>query len=311
MKRRRLLWSVVAAAVLAPALWWFGLGRPARYGTLLGVRASGDSVGVDARYEDVVLTTSSGRTLACRVRAPVAPSGERLPALLVAGGLHTGRRAVDYLGASFAGLAVACDYPWAEGLDRPWPLILLGFPRIRAQLVASPWALRVAASYVLSRPEADTARFAAVGASLGVPPVAAWAGRDTRPRAVALVYGGGHLRRQLEIMLAEEPPWSRVGRVLARVLAWLLADLEPADAVGGIAPRPLLVIGAPADRRVPRETVQALFDAAGEPKRLVWLGGEHMRPDDAAVLRAVTDSCLAWIEEVLPGAWRKTRRVDG
>ena len=99
--------------------------------------------------------------------------------------------------------------------------------------------------------------------------------------------------------------WPWLGRLLGGVAGRLLADLEPTRTLPGIAPRPVLVIGARDDQRVPAEGVQALYDAAGDPKRIIWLGGTHLRgARDEELLRTLADSSLAWLAEVLPAPWR-------
>lgn len=298
---------MIAGALLGlPVLWWLGAGRPVNYGALEGVGVVGDSIGADARYEDLALATTRGDSLHCMVRSPLTGSVERRPALLVAGGQRTGRRAVRLLGG-YAGIAIACDYPWAGRVRRAWPIILASFPRLRAELLATPDVFRIATVYLVARPDVDTARIAAVGASLGVPPVAKWAADDPAPRAIALVYGGGHIDRQVEILLAEGRIWPWVRRFLANAAGRVFAPLEPTTTVRGIAPRPLLVIGSRDDQRIPAEGVQALFDAAGEPKRIIWLEGGHMRPRNEDLLALLADSSLAWLETTLPGRWRTVR----
>jgi fermentation-respiration switch protein FrsA (DUF1100 family) len=54
------------------------------------------------------------------------------------------------------------------------------------------------------------------------------------------------------------------------------ADVEPLRDIAGIAPRPILLIHATADERIPVEDAYRLFEAAGEPKAL-WVddGASH------------------------------------
>ena len=59
------------------------------------------------------------------------------------------------------------------------------------------------------------------------------------------------------------------------------------------------------DARIPVRSTQLLYDAAREPKRLVWMGGGHVRPSETQLLRMLTDSVLGWAQDVLPGpGWR-------
>lgn len=309
---RRVLFVVSLILVLVPVAW-LATGRPVRYGPLASSDAAPDSSpSVTYLAERVTLTTERGRTLTCLLRSPsqapglsarapgkppVAPVAA--PALLVAGGRRTGRRAVLYLDTSYAGVALSCDYPWAELARLRGVRFVLRLPRLRAEILATPEALAAAATYLAQRAGAD-APLVALGASLGVPPVAAWAARDSRPRAVALLYGGGELWRVFAANLEEDVPSPWLRPVVARALGAALGPIEPVRTVGAIAPRPLLVIASADDTWIPLESVEALLRAAGEPKRLIWFRGVHMRTGDDALLRALADSTLGWLAEVLP-----------
>jgi fermentation-respiration switch protein FrsA (DUF1100 family) len=199
----------------------------------------------------------------------------------------------------FAGLVLSCDYPWRDPSTLAPLRFLAALPAIRREVLGTPEALRIAASYLLSRPDVDRDRLAAVGASLGVPAVSAWASRDGRVAVVALVMGGADLTEILAANLGGQVRWKTLRRPVAALLACLLRPLEPARTVGRIAPRPVLVVGALGDERIPRRSTALLFAAAREPKGLQWFGGRHMLPRDTTLLRAVTDSTFAWVSRHL------------
>jgi len=96
--------------------------------------------------------------------------------------------------------------------------------------------------------EIDSSRTVFAAFSLGAMIGAAFCALDSRPRAVALALCGGGLGP---------------------------AALDPASYVARIAPRPLLMVNASQDERVPRSAAEALFDAAGEPKRIEWFEAGH------------------------------------
>ena len=299
----RALGGVLLASALAGAAW-LATGRPPDYGSLARADAEPDtSPSLRFRVEQVALETTTGRSLSCMLRTPVvvgAAASE--PTLLIAGGLATGRRAVLLLDTLYAGAALACDYPWAPLLRARGARLVWRLPRLRGEMVATPGMLEVAAEFLATRPEADTARLVGLGASLGVPPIAAWAARDPRARAVALVYGGADLGRVIEATFARDvPAW-----VPTRFLGWLagvaLRPVEPGRTVGGIAPRPLLLIAGADDAWIPRASVESLYAAAGEPKRVIWLGTGHMGPTNEILLQMLADSVGQWMREVRPAA---------
>ena len=97
-------------------------------------------------------------------------------------------------------------------------------------------------------PALDSQRVAYAGFSLGSIIGATFCGVDPRPCAAALALGGGGLG----------PP-----------------ETDPLRYVGRIAPRPVLFVGATRDQTIPRAATEALFAAAGEPKRLLWFDTGH------------------------------------
>jgi hypothetical protein len=305
MRRARLIVRLTGLALLAAGatfVAWVATGRPPDYGALARAHISPDSSPNHRfRVDQVTLETTTGRFLTCMLRTAlnVEPAA-REATLLIAGGQGTGRRAVLLLDTLFAGAALACDYPWAGLLRSRGAALVWRLPRLRGEMVATPALLAVAAEFLASRPDADTTRLVGLGASLGVPPVAAWAARDGRARAVALVYGGAELDRVLEATFADDvPPWVPV-RLVAMLGGWALGPLEPARTAGGIAPRPLLIVAGADDDWIPRRSVLALAAAAGEPKRIAWLRTGHMRPSNEALLQSVADTVRLWMRDVLP-----------
>jgi fermentation-respiration switch protein FrsA (DUF1100 family) len=288
--------AAAAALVVAAALLvWLGGGRRIEPGHLLTTRSTTEPAGAGGwSREAVQLVSQRGMRLECRLRRPAERSGGRVPAVLVAGGLRTGRDAADVVGETFRGVTFACDYPFLDPGLRSIPSFLLRLPRTRAEILSTPAAHRLAADYLLSRPDVDSSRFAAAGVSLGVPTIAAWAAGDPRPRAVALLYGGGRLDLVLERALGRRLKWGWLRSRVAAALAGLLGQLEPVHNAPRIAPRPLLIITAQQDERVPTESFEALIAAAGEPKTVIRLAGTHVG-GDAALLATLTDSVTVWL----------------
>jgi hypothetical protein len=294
---RRGVMAALGGAIAVATGWWLWSGRPARYGELARVTSTDDTAPDPAyRLARVVLTTTTGRQVSCALREPAAgAAADPRLAVVLLGGIGTGRRAATLVAADFRGLVLSCDYPWRDPSALPPLRLLVALPAIRREVLATPEALRVAASFLLSRPGVEGTRLAGVGASLGVPAVSAWASRDGRVAAVALVMGGADLKEIFLANLGGQVRSAALRRPVAALLAWLLRPLEPARTVGRIAPRPVLVVGALGDQRIPRRSTALLHAAAREPKGLLWFGGRHMLPRDTTLLKAVTDSTFAWV----------------
>jgi hypothetical protein len=302
MRRGIALAAGAGGIALAAGLLWWEQGSPASPSILARVAVAADtSPNAAFRLDRVVIATTNGGRVTCTLRLPVPPpaSHSRIGVVLL-GGIETGRRAALLVGPSFDGVVLSCDYPWRDPTRLSAARFLLTLPAIRREVLSTPNALRVAADYLLSRPEVDTSGLAAVGASLGVPPVAAWAAQDGRAAAVALVMGGADLAGILEANIGSEVRWKVLRRPVAAILGWLLRPIDPGRTVGQVAPRPVLIIGAAGDERIPRRSTDLLFAAAREPKALQWVEGRHLLPRDTALLRVITDSTLAWVTRHLP-----------
>ena len=76
---------------------------------------------------------------------------------------------------------------------------------------------------------------------------------------------------------------------------------NPEWVVDKIAPRPVLFITSDNDRLVPPDESRALYERAGEPKKLVVLNGfGHYEVYAGEALRQVMAATLAWYREHLP-----------
>ncbi len=80
--------------------------------------------------------------------------------------------------------------------------------------------------------------------------------------------------------------------------AWLLAQ-DVGESVERIAPRPLILMHAEGDTQIPSEHSKALFERAGEPRKLLIApGGAHTSVQHDPELQGVA---LRWLERKLEG----------
>lgn len=229
----------------------------------------------------------NGLVVDLRVLRPTDDTVRR-PLVVVLGGHRTGRDAVDLLGAPGPVVVAALDYPY-DGPERPrgWQQSLATIPAARRALLDTPPAVLLALDWLVTQPGVDPAQVELVGVSLGVPFAAVAGALDPRIRRVWLVHGGAGNREMLTHNLRSKVS-SEFLRGLAGWLAYLLAHgptLEAEYWTPRIAPRPVIIIGARADRRLPPELVVRLHAAAGEPKELIWMEGGHVDRQPDAVRR--------------------------
>jgi hypothetical protein len=250
------------------------------------------------RLETVHLRSSSGLEVSMLIKRPVSaamPRGGpevRRPVILLLGGFRTGKDASRLVEDTRGAVVAAIDYPLylKKGL-RGWR-ILGAIPAIRRGAMDTPPALMLALDYLLEQPYVDPERVELAGVSLGAPVVCVAGGADPRFRRVWSVHGGGGLWKMLDHNFRGEIS-SPLLRAPVTALGWLLAaNQEPAKWVPKIAPRPFVMINAEEDESIPRAAVDALYEAAREPKELIWMPGEHVQPSRPEVVAGIIDALL-------------------
>ena len=104
-------------------------------------------------------------------------------------------------------------------------------------------------------PGVDSSRTTYAGFGIGAALGSIFCAVDSRPRAAALALaGGGH------------GP----------------SEVDPCTYIAKLAPRPLLLVNAERDERMPRKATEALFAAARDPKQIEWLNADRSHLPGAA-----------------------------
>ncbi len=120
--------------------------------------------------------------------------------------------------------------------------------------------------YLQTRGEIDIGRLGYTGFSMGTINGVSFVGLDQRVKAAVFVIGGGRL-----FDLRPKPDDQRL-----REEQEIVAEItDPVHFAPLIAPRPVLMINGSKDETVPPAAGQALFDAMGEPKQIIWFDGGH------------------------------------
>jgi len=105
-------------------------------------------------------------------------------------------------------------------------------------------------------PEVDAGRIAYAGFSLGTILGAPFCAEEPRIKAATLAIGGGG-----------------IGPVAS----------DPVGHIPRFAPRPVLFVSAARDERIPRESAEALHEAARHPKEVLWFDCTHSELPGAAL----------------------------
>ncbi len=241
---------------------------------------------------------SEGDTAKALYAVPAEGEGP-FPAVLLIHGHHSskaymiGRYAAELASRGIASLAI--DLPLqgerkVEGED-----YFPGDIRKTAEtLKRSVIDARRALDWLETREEIDSGKMGVIGYSLGSWIATMAASADARLRAVALnVMGKGEPTAVVgswEIMTEEHP-------VLSHRLEELGIDLSLhkfrgrliEEWIASVSPRPILMLNGERDRIVSPDNARALFQAANEPKQIIWYDSSHVLPPQATV------DCVEWI----------------
>ncbi|MBW3660422.1 MAG: alpha/beta hydrolase [Gemmatimonadetes bacterium] len=303
MRRVGCLVALAVVLVGAAGLWGYRRQdyRPLfarEAGELVAVRDStGIGYGPDGKLvTDVTLVSDSGLEVLLRVRAAERSDGELRPAIILMGGFRTGRRAAEIPPETGDLVVASVEYPYhgpRRGLSG-WDWVRR-VPALREAAFETPAALLLATQYLYARQDVDPSRVTIVGVSLGVPFTVAAVATDRRVSGIALLHGGGDISTIFAHAYGDRMP-ARLVPVVATLVEWAMAPLEPTRYVEAIAPRPLLMVNATGDALIPHESVVALYDAAREPKRLVWFDSAHVARNETEAIAELMGVTLQWME---------------
>jgi hypothetical protein len=245
--------------------------------------------------EDVRLLAASGLTVDLAVRYPADSTSGRRPAYLILGGYVAGMDAIDAIPGTRGASVAVMQYPYPGRTDIKGLAVVPQVPAIRKAILDTPAAVMIALDYLRGRPDVDSTRTELVGASFGAPFAVVTAALDQRVTRVWVLHGAADpyalfyhgLRGDLRF-----PPLRAAAAWAASVLS-AAPRLDPARWIARVSPRPVVMINAREDERIPNQAVMKLWDAAREPRSIHWLPGPHMRRSRQEVLAALVDTVLA------------------
>jgi len=235
----------------------------------------------------------------CYMRKPGRFDGKKIPALILLGGMVTGKEVINLVAdieAINQVVIVSMEYPYTgkkkfkNGLE-----MIYHYPEIRAGLNHSIWGIMHIVDYLYKHPWIDKERIFLAGASFGAFFAIIAGAAEERIAAVLTCYGGGDLMGLTAYNLHFKPAF--VNELLARFFYLFVAPYEPLKYVDGISPRPFLMINGKEDEQIPGESVTKLFEKAGEPKELIWFETKHIRPTQNTLTLELTTAIAQWLKK--------------
>lgn len=292
--------GALALAIAALAVWLHDepseamrarVGDVARVEVLDSASFGGDLV------TDERLVSTTGLEVTLRVRRPPDGAPRSGATLLILGGLERGRFAVDLLPELRGHVVAALDYPY-DGPKRKVRAndLVRGFGALRRALLDTPPAAMLARRHLATLPFVDPDRIELVGASLGGIFVCYVGALDPGFKRVFCLHAGGDVDALIAKGLERKIGVAPLRAAISWLPRYMLGGYGPERFVPRIAPRPFVMVCASGDERIPRGSVESLFDAASEPKELVWVDGVHLDGDRRETLAPILEVMFARLE---------------
>ncbi len=148
---------------------------------------------------------------------------------------------------------------------------LINSPENRDAWIQTVIDLRRAVDYLESRPDIDAKHIGYMGFSQGGIAGGTFLGVEPRIAAACLAVAGGGLVEWSKLANLWRPEYAHEIELNAAVT-------DPIYFIGRFAPHPLLMVSAKKDELIPKAATDALYNAAGEPKQILWVEGTHASP---------------------------------
>lgn len=222
---------------------------------------------------DIKIANDRSLIVTGSLSVPITGEGT-YPALVLLGGLRTGKHVLDYVGDMEGAVLLALDYPYEGKKSRmgAWEF-LWKLPAMRRAVMNTVPAVLLAVDYLFSRDDVDPDRITLVGGSVGALFAPAVAASDERITAVAILFGAGDLSSLIAANIDMHAPFPTIGAWIGGTLA---APLEPLKYVDRIAPRPLFLLNGTDDPRMPERCSLLLQEKAKNPKTIHWIQAGHI-----------------------------------
>lgn len=245
----------------------------------------------------VVLRDPNVGSVGLFISLPDNKTTERLPIIILLGGLGTGAKNARYVRDPGDNALIAYDWPLPLRIPKGWA-IPSAIPDLRRRLLSIPGQVTVALNWAKQQPWADQRRVSLLGFSLGalvVPAIQRLAEQQGHIiHHTVLAYGGIGLGN----LIAFHPRVRRTGKgALLGVLSdLLLRPLEPALHLPHLRGRFLVITGFD-DIFIPKESTQGLHALVPEPKTIIAKEGGHIGtgPRQAELLYEISALSRAWL----------------
>lgn len=288
----------LSAIYLIPVLPDPEAGFLPRKGVLIDTQTTREWQQFGDRFQEQTLTSDSGLQVQISIRRPARMTAPR-PLVIILGGYGTGRHAAELIKTPQDIVLVSLSYPYSGDRTMTGIGLLKNIPHIQQAMLDITPAILLTLDYLLQQDYVDQRQVELVGISLGAFFVTIPAALDERVKRLWLVQGAGDPQAIFAYRLEKslESAWWR--NQLAGLIAIIgnVHHLTPERWLSRVAPRRVVIVNSRGDTTFPPAAVKSLHEATYEPREIIWLEGEHVKPSRQDVVLQLTDLVLTRIKQ--------------
>ncbi len=145
------------------------------------------------------------------------------------------------------------------------------------------------------RPEVDSQSIYLWGVSFGTITGVPTFAQEPRFKGAVFSIGGGDVHK----MFTDSKSFAESGtggKLMNSMLAWYLKPIDPILYTDNMSGRPILFQNAEQDEIIPRSAAEALHNAVGEPKEIIWYDTDHEGKINDQAVNYFKDG-VAWLKK--------------
>ncbi len=271
-----------------------------RYSGLSTFHQASDTVnghGGSRIYTEVDIVAEDRDTTRITVSLPVSINLNRLPVVIVLGGLEAGRKSLSYIPQHGNNALISYQYPFKPNYFEDGAYFT-SFQHIRNTINKTPAQVCVALEWIKAQPWADTNRIILLGYSLGalaLPAVQHLAQEhQVEVRATALCYGGVDYDYLIHHNFKDRFPG--VNPLTSKIAASLIRPVEPREHIQSLTGE-FLVVNGKLDQRIPFANALEFQALVPHPKTVINLDEGHMHPRKPELTAKLIEISRNWLLE--------------
>ncbi len=251
----------------------------------------------DSLYSEITLKSSSGLQVKLLVRRPAQQQNRPLPVALLLGGLETGHKGCELIPRIKQVICASLSYPGYTPKRYAGVKFFYRIHDLQRAVKETPSAIGLATDYLLQQNYTNKQHLEYIGVSLGAFFISIPAVMEPQVARVWIVQGAAKPIAIVKHNFLKRVDSERLAAVVSHLIGYAIGaqHVDPVKWVGKISPRKVIFVNSENDEAFPLLAVDALHQAALQPKEIIWVKGKHVTPGRKEVVAQLSHIVLSRI----------------